>query len=56
MDCVEAHNVISSQEDTPHYHRTSDTLDTLHLPMTTKVAGVILATLAELAEPVATPR
>lgn len=51
MDCVEAHNVVSSSEDTPHYHRTTDTLDTLHMPFTTKVAGVILATLAELAEP-----
>ncbi len=56
MDCVEAHNVATAQEDTPHYHRTTDTLDTLHMPMTTKVAGVMLATLAELAEPVATSR
>lgn len=53
MDCVEAHNVSGSGEDTPHYHQTSDTFETLHMPKTTKVAGVIVATLAELAEPVA---
>lgn len=53
MDCVEAHNVAGSGEDTPHYHQTSDTFETLFMPKTTKVAGVIVATLAELAEPVA---
>ena len=53
MDCVEAHNVVGSTEDTPHYHATTDTIDTLHMPFTTKVAGVIVATLAELAVPVA---
>ncbi len=52
MDCVEAHNVAGSGEDTPHYHKPSDTFDTLHMPFTTKVAQVIVATLAELAEPV----
>lgn len=46
MDCVEAHNVPSSGEDTPHYHRTTDTPDTVHLPFTARVAGVIVATLA----------
>ena len=46
MDCVEAHNLPASGEDTPHYHQTSDTLDTLHMPFTTRVAGVITATLA----------
>ncbi len=51
MDCVEAHNVTGSGEDTPHYHATTDRFDTLHMPKTTKVAGVIVATLAELAEP-----
>ncbi len=51
MDCVEAHNVATASEDTPHYHRTTDTIDTLHLPMTTRVAAVIITTLAELAEP-----
>lgn len=51
MDCVEAHNVATAQEETPHYHRTTDTIDTLNLPFTTKVAGVIIGTLAELAEP-----
>ncbi len=51
MDCVEAHNLPLAGEETPHYHRTSDTLDTLHMPFTTRVAGVIVATLATLAEP-----
>jgi hypothetical protein len=46
MDCVEAHNVRSSGEDTPHYHQTTDTIDTLHLGFTTRVAGVVVATLA----------
>lgn len=55
MDCVEAHNVAGSTEDTPHYHRATDTLATLHMPFTAKVAGVIVTTLAELAEPRATP-
>ena len=53
MDCVEAHNVAGSLEDTPHYHRPSDTFVTLHMPFTTKVAGVITTTLAELAAPAA---
>lgn len=53
MDCVEAHNVAGSMEDTPHYHRATDTFATLHMPFTTKVAGVITMTLAELAKPVA---
>lgn len=56
MDCVEAHNIASSGEDTPHYHQPSDTVDTLHMAFTTKVAQVIVATLAELAEPVAATR
>lgn len=51
MDCVEAHNVPGTTEDTPHYHATSDTFATLHMGFTTKVAGVIVTTLAELAEP-----
>lgn len=53
MDCVEAHNVAGSAEDTPHYHAPTDRIGTLHMPFTTKVAGVIVGTLAELAEPVA---
>lgn len=56
MDCVEAHNIASSGEDTPHYHKPSDTFETLHMPFTTKVAQVIVATLVELAEPVASTR
>ena len=46
MDCVEAHNVRGSDEETPHYHRTTDTVGTLHLPFTTRVAGVTTATFA----------
>jgi len=52
MDCVEAHN-LSTSEDTPHYHQVSDTSATLYMPFTTKVAGVIVATLAELGAPAA---
>ncbi len=52
MDCVEAHNISSSGETLPHYHQTSDTLSTLHMPFTTRVAGVIVATLAKLAVPI----
>lgn len=55
MDCVEAHNVASSMEDTPHYHMPTDTSATLHLPFYTKVVGVIVTTVAELAHPVPTP-
>ena len=51
MDCVEAHNLSNTTEDTPHYHRTTDVLSTLHMGFTTKVVGVIIVTLAELAEP-----
>jgi leucyl aminopeptidase len=53
MDCVEAHNIPNSTEDTPHYHATTDRFETLYMPKTTRVAAVIVATLAELAEPVA---
>jgi hypothetical protein len=52
MDCVEAHNVPSSGETLPHYHRTSDTLDTLHMPYTTRVGQVMVATVAAWAGPV----
>ena len=53
MDCVEAHNIPASGETLGHYHRSSDTLETLHLPFTTRVAGLIVATLADLAVPAA---
>ncbi|GDX78351.1 hypothetical protein LBMAG42_01620 [Deltaproteobacteria bacterium] len=46
MDCVEAHNVRNSGEDTPHYHRTTDAVDTLHLGFTAEVARVTTATFA----------
>ena len=51
MDCVEAHNIAGSMEDTPHYHRPTDTFETLHMGFTTKVVGVITTTLAELGKP-----
>lgn len=51
MDCVEAHNGLSD-ETLPHYHRTSDTFETLHLPFTAKVARTIVAALAGWAGPV----
>ena len=53
MDCVEAHNVAGSAEDTPHYHMPTDTFATLHMGFTTKVVGVIVTTLAELGVPAA---
>ncbi len=49
MDCVEAHNLPATGESTPHYHRVTDTLETLHLPFTTRVVGLTVATLADLA-------
>jgi len=53
MDCVEAHNLPASEESLPHYHKSTDTLETLYMPFTTKVAGVIIATFATLGRPVA---
>jgi transposase len=50
MDCVEAHN-LATGETTPHYHQTSDRTETLYLPFTARVAGVIVATFAALGEP-----
>jgi Zn-dependent M28 family amino/carboxypeptidase len=55
MDCVEAHNIPSSGESTPHYHLTTDRSETLHLPFTARVVGVIVAALADLGDPVAAP-
>lgn len=55
MDCVEAHNVPASGESVPHYHRTTDTLATLHMPFTAKAVGVMVASLALWAEPIAVP-
>jgi hypothetical protein len=52
MDCVEAHNVPAAGESLPHYHKTTDTLDTVHLPFTTRVVQVLVASFATWAEPV----
>ena len=51
MDCVEAHNLSSSGESTPHYHRSSDRLDTLHMGFTTRVGQLMVATFAGWAAP-----
>lgn len=51
MDCVEAHNLPATRETLGHYHRSTDTLETLHIPFTTRVAAVIVATLTDLAVP-----
>lgn len=51
MDCVEAHNVRSSGESVPYYHTSGDTADTLSMPFTTRVAQVIVVSLATWAGP-----
>ena len=51
MDCVEAHNLPQSGEHTPHYHKTSDTIDTLHMPFMTDVVGVLVGALAQWVSP-----
>jgi hypothetical protein len=53
MDCVEAHNIPSSGETLPHYHKPTDTVDTLYMPLTTDVTRVIVVHFAILGEPVA---
>jgi len=49
MDCVEAHNLARTDETLPHYHQSTDLPDTLYLPFTAKVTGVIVASLASWA-------
>ncbi len=49
MDCVEAHNVPGTDEGYGHYHRSTDLPDTVYLPFTAKVTGVIVASLASWA-------
>jgi len=49
MDCWEAHN--GGGETTPHYHRTTDTIETLNLPCMTQVVQVSIASIADLAGP-----
>ena len=49
MDCWEAHN--NGGETTPHYHKTTDTIDTLNLDCMTQVVQVNVASVAELARP-----
>ena len=51
MDCVEAHNIPSSGETVPHYHRPTDRTETLHLPFTTRVSVLHVAAFAELGQP-----
>ena len=52
MDCVEAHNVSASGEETPHYHISTDSMDTIHMGFTTRVTEVLVATFAYWATPV----
>jgi len=56
MDCYEAHqDPGGSGESTPHYHRTSDTIETLDLAQTTEAVRATVATMALLAGPVELP-
>jgi leucyl aminopeptidase len=50
MDCWEAHNI--GGETTPHYHRTTDTLETLNMDCMTQAVQVNIATVADLAGPI----
>ena len=49
MDCWEAHN--GGGENTPHYHRTTDTINTLNLDCMSQVVQVNVASVADLAGP-----
>jgi hypothetical protein len=49
MDCWEAHNI--GGETTPHYHRTTDTIETLNLDCMTQCVQVSVASVAEMAVP-----
>jgi hypothetical protein len=51
MDCVEAHNVPTSGETLPYYHKTTDTLETLYLPFTNRVVMLHVAAIADFAQP-----
>ena len=52
MDCYEGHqNPGGSGESTPHYHRTTDTIETLDLDQTTEAVRATVATMAVLAQP-----
>ncbi len=51
MDCWEAHN--GGGESTPHYHRTTDTIETLNLDCLAQAVQVNVASVAELATPTA---
>jgi hypothetical protein len=54
MDCYEAHqDPGSSGESTPHYHRTTDTIETLDLDQTTEAVRATVAAMAILSQPFA---
>jgi hypothetical protein len=56
MDCYEAHqNPGGSGESTPHYHRTTDTIETLDLDQTTEAVRTTVATMAVLSQASARP-
>jgi Zn-dependent M28 family amino/carboxypeptidase len=53
MDCYEAHlDPGGSGESTPHYHRTTDTIETLDLAQTTEAVRATVATMAVLSQPI----
>jgi hypothetical protein len=56
MDCYEAHlDPGGSGESTPHYHRTTDTIETLDLAQTTEAVRATVATMAVLSRPLVRP-
>jgi hypothetical protein len=56
MDCYEAHqNPGGSGESTPHYHRTTDTIETLDLAQTTEAVRATVAATAILSQPLVRP-
>ena len=56
MDCYEAHaNPGGSGESTPHYHKTSDTIETLDLAQTTEAVRAAVSATALLAGPILSP-
>ena len=56
MDCYEAHaDPIGSGERTTHYHKTTDTIVTLDLDLTTEAVRATVTGMAELAVPLIAP-
>jgi hypothetical protein len=56
MDCYEGHaNPGGSGESTPHYHRTTDTIETLDLAQTTEAVRAAVSATAMAAVPILSP-